>query len=104
MDFLVQQPEQWDITLTNPPFSRKDEFLARAYRLGKPFALLLPVEALGGRRVCLYRQHGIELLVPSKRINFRDNQGELPLGAAFPTAWFCWRILPRKLVFVEADW
>jgi hypothetical protein len=31
---------------TNPPFSRKDAFLERACRLGKPFAVLLSYAAL----------------------------------------------------------
>jgi hypothetical protein len=105
MDFLTWQPDQWDITVTNPPFSpkKKEAFLERAYSLGKPFAFLLPVAALGGSLGRFYRRHGIELLVPDKRVNFY-NDSELPLGAAFPTAWFCWKVLPRQLVFVEADW
>src|SRR6516165_6846352 len=37
-DFLTWQPEDWDCNVTNPPFSLKTEFLARAYELGKPFA------------------------------------------------------------------
>ena len=85
---------------TNPPFSRKDEFLERAYGLGKPFALLLPIEALGGGvRNSLFRQYGIQLLVPSKRINFSGR------GCSFASAWFCWKLgLPDQLTFVEAWW
>jgi hypothetical protein len=36
MDFLREQPESWDIAVTNPPYSHKDEFLKRAYSLGNP--------------------------------------------------------------------
>ena len=104
MDFFARQPRKWDIAVTNPPYSRKDEFLERAYSLGKPFAFLLPVEALGGRRVLLYRKHGVELLVPSKRVNFQNDDGSGSSGASFASVWFCWRLLPRQLVFVEADW
>jgi hypothetical protein len=102
-DFLTQQPERWDITVTNPPYSHKDAFLERAYSLGKPFAFLLPLEALGGGRVRLYRQHGLELLIPDKRINFSDADGQ-PNKGTFPTAWFCWQLLPKDLNFVEVDW
>ncbi len=103
MDFLKELPLQWDIMVTNPPYSHKNAFLDRAYSLGKPFAFLLPVESLGGGRVRLYRQHGIELLVPSKRINFYDAHGQAN-AASFPTAWFCWNLLPSPLIFVEVDW
>jgi hypothetical protein len=99
-DFLKTRPDDWDLLCTNPPYSRKDEFLERAYALGKPFALLLPVQALGGgARNALFRRHGIELLIPSKRITFRGD------ACCFATAWFCWRLkLPAQLTFVEAWW
>jgi hypothetical protein len=103
MDFLQEQPHRWDIIVTNPPFSYKTEFLERAYSLGKPFAFLLPLEALVGKRARLYRQHGIQVLIPDKRINFYDAGGQ-PNKANFPTAWFCWKLLPAQLVFVEANW
>jgi hypothetical protein len=99
-DFLTTQPDGWDLLCTNPPFSRKDEFLNRAYALGKPFAFLLPIEALGGgARNALFRQHGVGLIIPSKRIAFSGT------ACNFGTAWFCWKInLPAQLTFVEAWW
>jgi phage N-6-adenine-methyltransferase len=104
MDFLQQTPAEFHLIVTNPPFSFKDEFLERAYSLGKPFAFLLPLEALtGGKRCPLYMQHGIQVLVPSKRINFINN-GQPANHANFPTAWFCWKLLPDKLIHVEATW
>ena len=105
MDFFARQPRKWDIAVTNPPYSRKDEFLERAYSLGKPFAFLPPVEALGGRRVLLYRKHGVELLVPGSGVNFQNDDGSGSSGASFASVWFCWRLLPRQAPsFVEADW
>ena len=107
MDMLTEQPGHWDILVTNPAFSMKTAALQRAYDLGKPFALLLPIEALAGKkRIGLYRQRGIQLLIPDKRINFH-NAGMDGNGAAatFPTAWYCWGLnLPKELNFVEATW
>lgn len=105
MDFLKEEPDQyWDILVSNPPYSFADEFLERAYSLGKPFAFLLPVYALGGgARVLLYLQHDIEILVPSKRVNYYRNDN-LPNGASFHSAWFCWHLLPKQLMPVKADW
>jgi hypothetical protein len=100
MDLLSAEPDNWDLLCTNPPFSLKDKFLHRAYALGRPFALLLPIEALGGGgRNALFREHGVELIIPSKRIHFSD------IACNFATAWFCWKIdLPAQLNFVEASW
>ncbi len=104
MDFYTEQPAHWELVVSNPPYSYADEFLERAYSLGKPFAFLLPVYALGGgARVRLYQQHGIDVLVPTSRVNYFNN-GKLPNGASFHSAWFCWKILPQPLMFVEADW
>lgn len=45
-DFLNYEPRDYDCIITNPPFSLKQEFLERAYCLGKPFAFLLPLTTL----------------------------------------------------------
>src|SRR3990167_9797442 len=65
MDFLTEPAQfPFDAIVTNPPFSHKDQFLARCYLLGKPFALLMPVTALGGqRRQHLYRRHGLQIVM-----------------------------------------
>ena len=40
-DFFSYEPSEWDVLISNPPFSKKDAVLERAYELDKPFALLL---------------------------------------------------------------
>jgi phage N-6-adenine-methyltransferase len=107
MDLFIEQPSAWEILVTNPPFSKKTAVLRRAYELQKPFALLLPVEALAGKhRIDLYREHGVQLLIPDKRINFHNAEINGDHSAAtFPTAWYCWGLnLPRELNFVKATW
>ncbi len=107
MNCLTQEPSAWDVLLTNPPYGPKDPFLRRTYDLNKPFALLLPLDALGGKeRVTLYRKHGIQLLIPDKRINFHNNRISANRSSStFPTAWYCWKLnLPKDLNFVEASW
>lgn len=52
-DFLTWEPAApWDCIVTNPPYSLKNEFLARAYALGRPFAFLLPLASLEGQTTC----------------------------------------------------
>ena len=40
-DFFVYEPEEWDLIVSNPPFSIKQKVVERCLALGKPFALLL---------------------------------------------------------------
>ena len=42
-DFFNYEPSQWDILVSNPPFSRKVEVFERCLKLGKPFALLMSI-------------------------------------------------------------
>jgi hypothetical protein len=98
-NFLTVEPPEFDIIVSNPPFSMRDAFLARAYALGKPFAFILPIESLAGAaRRSLFTEFGIQLLVPGRRIHFISNDGAKfqPMCA---TAWFCWRLLPSDLIF-----
>ncbi len=109
IDFLSKiDPEShlgqsFDIIITNPPYSFKDQFLEKAFKIGKPFAFLLPLAAIGAqKRVKMYMKYGIQLIIPDRRINF-----EIPSGKQanwFHTAWFCYGLdLPRDLNFVELE-
>lgn len=94
--FEYEPKEDYDIIITNPPYSLKDEFLERCYKLNKPFMLLLPITALEGvKRHKLYKRHGLEVIVFDKRVNFLDNKK----SNWFNTSWFCYKILKNKLVF-----
>jgi len=90
-DFLgALPPISFDMILTNPPYTLKDEFLARCYSLNKPFALLMPLTALEGqKRQALYRLHGLELILLPRRANFETPSGK-GAGAWFASAWFSW--------------
>ena len=104
-DFLIWKPFQiFNCIVTNPPFSIKEKFLQRCYELGKPFALLLPLTALESeRRQKLFRQYGIQLIIPNKRFNFETPSGKGG-GSWFATAWFCGNMnLPKDLNFVEIN-
>ena len=97
-DFLKWQPDKFDCIVTNPPYSLRYQFIKRAYELGKPWAMLMTLTTLEGKRQELFRKYGIELLLLDKRINFETPSGK-GSGAWFPVAWFCWKLLPEKIVF-----
>lgn len=100
-DFLNDKPDfDFDMIITNPPYSLKDEFIKKCYGYKKPFALLLPITSLEGiERGKMYRKNGLELLVFDRRCNFiYDNSKK---SNWFNTSWFCWNILPKQLIFEE---
>ncbi len=87
-DFLSWQPDKFDCIVTNPPFSLKQQFLERCYRLKKPFALLMPLTTFeSARRQSLFYQYGVEVILFPFRINF-ENESSKVSRAYFISAWF----------------
>lgn len=98
------EPAEWDCLITNPPYSIKYQWMERCYALGKPFALLLPVETLGAAKAqALFRQYGVQIILFDKRINFKmPNIGWEGSSAQFPVAWFTWGLqLADQLTFAR---
>ena len=82
---------------------QKDEVLKRLYELGKPFAILLPLNSLQGVSRYKYFKQGVQLLAFDKRIGFHnpENMQEFKKGSSFATAYFCKDILPQDLIVEE---
>lgn len=88
-----------DYIISNPPYSCKDEILIELYKLKKPFMMLLPLVSLSSKiRTDLFVRYGLELLVFDTRINYNDTK-----SITFATSYFCWNVLPEKLIFEKLD-
>lgn len=96
-DFLNKKPDfYFDIIITNPPYSLKDDFIKKCYEYNKPFLLLLPITALEGiRRGKMFKEKGISLIVLNKRIDFTGKKSNW-----FNTSWFNYKIT-NGLIFEE---
>jgi len=105
-DFFCWEPSEYDYIVTNPPYSKKFAWLERCYELGKPFALLLPIDTLGSKRAQrLFDKHGIEILFLNHRVNFKmPYKGWDGNGAWFPVAWFTHGLnIGRQMTFSEIN-
>ena len=85
VDFLTcDVPESVTHIITNPPFSLKNEFLQRCYNIGKPFALLLPIQTLDTKyRFNLFKKYGVQVMFFDKRISYIGSNGSPPFAS-------CW--------------
>jgi hypothetical protein len=93
-DFLSDAPPDYDIVVTNPPFSLADKFLQRANYLNKPWCMLLPITKLGARQ-CRKWLHGVEIIFPSRRIDFTGKKAPW-----FYSAWYTMGLnIGTQLVF-----
>ena len=91
-----------DALLTNPPFNVKRRLYKRLMELNKPFCLLLPTASMSSksfRRMAAHFNDEIQIAIPSKRIHF-DRADGLVSNSTFDCCFFCYRLLPKPLVFL----
>lgn len=73
----LERDYEYDYLMTNPPFSIKDRVIERVLKNGKPSALILPLDSIGGvRRHRLFAEYGYpSIYVPIKRFSYYDESG-----------------------------
>jgi type I restriction-modification system DNA methylase subunit len=102
-DFIVHTGwVDFDIIITNPPFSSKDAFIRKCIEYKKPFALLLPISSLEGKtRSKLWQQcEDLSVIIPDKRVNFIGQSG----SPNFCSAWFCNGFnLGKQIIFINTS-
>jgi len=106
IDCLVDQPIEWDIWITNPPFNGNKKFIKRAIELKKPFAFLIRLEHLGGvEALKLLKDLDFKLVIPEKRINYITSKmlaGEKVGGSPFHSIWLTYKIdLPKQINYIQ---
>ena len=91
--------------VTNVPFGLKYRWIEQALRDGQPFALLMPSDVLfaGAKFQPLLIKHGLQLLVPNRRINFKTPlRGWEGSAAQMHCSWVTWQLcLPERVTFCE---
>jgi hypothetical protein len=108
IDCLKKEPSNWDFLITNPPFSNNKDFIRRAIQLGKPFALLIRLEHLGGVEAMeLLKDLDFKVIIPKKRINYiipKMKQGIKVGGSPFHSIWLTYKVnLPKQINYLETQ-
>lgn len=102
-NFFDYEPEEhYDVIISNPPFSIKDDIIKRLYELDKPYAMLLPIPSLQGQKRFPYMKD-CQALIFDKRINYYTDiaKREIQKGVSFGSFYLCRRFLPNDLIFEE---
>ena len=101
-NFFYYEPDNYDIIISNPPFSQKDDVLKRLYELNKPYAMLLPIPSLQGQARFPYLQD-IQYLGFDKRINYYKDEAMTKTqdGVSFGSCYLCKDFLPKDLIIEE---
>jgi len=102
-DFFSYEPnEDWDVIISNPPFSNKRQFFERAMSFNKPFCLLMTAQWLNDAApVQLFLNHNrnLQLIHFDKRIIFKGYKTQPP----FNSIYFCSDFLPKDNILLNLD-
>lgn len=83
-DFFLWQPEQFDLIVSNPPFSKKLEVFERIiFDLKKPFVLLMNMMAINYQNISNLFQFvnpKIQFIIPDKKVSFDGNTSSFSSG------------------------
>lgn len=99
-DFYNYEPnEDWDIIISNPPFTNKRKIFERALSFNKPFALIMNIAWLNDSApVKIFKDRNFQLLMFDKRIAYNG------LGRpTFSSAYFCCDFLPKQIIMEELE-
>lgn len=101
---LFPLPE-FDIIVTNPPFSKKNEFLKRALEIGKPFCFYLPSSSIETReRIELITQNNLQIISFGERTSFIKINGQVDDRPASECFWFCYKMnLSRDINYIKLN-
>lgn len=97
-DFFKLLPPECDYIISNPPFSHKNDVFKRLLAMEIPFAMVMNIQILNYHETGdLFKDFDMEFLIPTKRISYDGNP------AAFLSAYFCFRMLPKQVIYVEVE-
>ena len=101
-DFFTFEPSNYDIIVSNPPFSRIDPIIKRLHNLNKPYAIIVPLYAIAGSTKFDYIKDSAQILIPENRIQYinPDTKETVP-AVSFASCYLCKDILPERLIYVK---
>jgi len=98
MDFFDEPPE-YDILVSNPPYSIKKKIFERLAVLNKPFILIVPISTITKQYVKCLERDKLQMIIPNKRLQF-ERCGEPLKRCWFDTCFLCYKInLERDITF-----
>ena len=85
-DFFTYEPDDWSFVLDNPPYSIKQKVFERLELLGKPYALLVPMDTLERQYIAkILKNKDFTIIIPNVRYSYKEGKCTAP----YKTVWFC---------------
>ena len=101
-DFFTYEPkEPYNMIISNPPYSIKEAIFKRLFELNKPFAMLVSMNGIfdSKSRFSMFRDNGIQILVPNGRTKFISNADKKLVSPPFQAVYVCHNFLPKTICY-----
>ena len=110
IDFF--ENDKGDIVVSNCPFTKIPEVLARLKELNKPFILIMPSSKINTqyfRKLFHDTSDPIQIIIPKKRIQFEklvngEKVKDQKQACNFDCFYYCWKMnLPRDIIWLKNE-
>ena len=106
-DFFKYEPNEWDVIISNPPYTNKRAFWERCLGFGKPFTLLLPLNILSDSVINTTmkgKEDDFCLLIPSRRTKFYNAiTKQVGNSPTFKASYFGYTIFEKPIILADLD-
>ena len=108
-NFYEYEPKNWDVIVSNPPFTNKRNIFERALSFNKPFALMMSNTWLNDSAPKqLFASKDLQMLMFDKRVKFNNSDGRANNKITFSSSYYCWNFLPKQIIMenlkIEDKW
>jgi hypothetical protein len=98
-DFFSYEPDNWDVLVSNPPFTNKRKYFERALSFEKPFALIMSNTWLNDAAPKqLFADKDLQLLMFDRRMEFENPTNNVTNKVTFSSSYYCWNFLPKQII------
>ena len=99
---------EYDMILSNPPFSKSKEVFQRLKELDKPFIIICPFSKINTSYVREnYKNQKLQIIIPRKRIHFMKHIDGKPVegwkkACNFDCFYYCYKMnLPNDIMWLD---
>lgn len=98
--FKANIPTDNMLTVSNPPYSKRNEVLNRLFEWDKPFIMLMPITTLCYMKTQkILRNYKIQIIIPNIYKGFIDKNGNSTKCPPFYLCYICYKMnLPRDII------
>lgn len=106
-DFFTEPPDEWDMIVSNPPFSKSKEVMKKLLEYDKPFIIIFPSSKINTSYFRDWKDKNLQIIIPRKRIQFiKLVDGKVPENwknsCNFDCFYYCYKIgLKNDIVWLD---